>query len=131
MGGATISETVSRDAPYVYEIAAISPTRAAQTNTQFLIDRADVGTIKNNKGFIVEADDLVYVNVRLTSTPQDNQAGCVVSKGLAALGTQFRIGAFINTGSPITSENYYTFACILATEDNTTVSLVILNLEFP
>ncbi len=122
MGGTTVTGIVSRDAPYVFEIAATSPTRAPQNDTQFLIDKADVGTIKNNKGFVVEADDLVYVNVRLTSTPQDNQAGCVVSKGLAALGTQFRIGAFINTGSPVTSENYYTFACILATEDNTTIS---------
>ena len=41
---------------------------------------------------------------------------------MAALGTHFRIGAFINTGAPSTTSNHYTFATILATENNTTIS---------
>ena len=115
MGGTNISGTVSRDAPYTLNIGS-------GYDSQLLIDDSDVGTIKSNKGYVVEAEDLIYVTVRLTSTPDNFQAGGLVSKGLAALGNRFRIGAFINTGAPETSENHYTFATILATENNTTVS---------
>jgi gliding motility-associated-like protein len=115
IGGTSISGTVSRDSPYIYNIGS-------GFNTQLLISQSDVNTIKNNKGYIINAQDLIYANVRLTSTTQNNQAGGLVSKGSAALGTHFRIGAFINTGAPSTSANHYTFATILATENNTTIS---------
>ena len=115
MGGSNISGTVSRDAPYTFNIGT-------GFNSQFLISDTDVGSIMSNKGYVIEAEDLIYVTVRLTSTPDNYQAGGLVSKGLAALGTRFRIGAFINTGAPTTSDNHYTFATILATENNTTVS---------
>ncbi|PDS26314.1 T9SS type B sorting domain-containing protein [Flavobacterium branchiophilum] len=115
IGGQVISGTTSRDNPFVYNLGS-------GIDTQMLIKSDDVGSIKHNKGFIIEAEDLVYVTVRLTSTPQNYQAGSIVSKGLAALGTHYRIGAFINTGVANTSDNHYTFATILATENNTTVS---------
>lgn len=115
IGGTTISGTVSRDNPYVYNIGI-------GYDTQLLFDSSEVGTIKNNKGYIVEASDLIYVTVRLTSTSENYQAGGLVSKGIAALGTQFRIGAFLNLDPPNTNENHYTFATILATENNTVVS---------
>lgn len=115
LGGTILLGTVSRDTPYVLNIGA-------GFDTQLLVSRNIVSAIRNDKGYIVEAEDLVYVTVRLTSTPQNYQAGGLVSKGLAALGTQFRIGAFINTGAPSTNNNHYTFASILATENNTTIS---------
>lgn len=115
IGSGTINGTVSRDNPYVLNIGA-------GFNTQLLVSSSSVSTIRNDKGYVVEAEDLVYVTVRLTSTPAHYQAGGLVSKGLAALGTQFRIGAFINTGVASTTENHYTFASILATENNTTIS---------
>lgn len=115
IGGATISGTVSRTTPYVYTIGF-------GYNTQLLIDSSDVGIVKNNKGFIIEAEDLIYVTVRLTSSPQNFQAGGLVSKGIAALGTQFRIGGFLNLNPPTISGNHYTFATLLATENNTIVS---------
>jgi gliding motility-associated-like protein len=115
MGGSNISGTVSRDAPYTLSIGSFF-------NTQLLISDGDVGAIMSNKGYVIEADDLIYVTVRLTSTPDNYQAGGLVSKGLAALGNRFRVGAFINTGAPSTTDNHYTFATILATENNTTVS---------
>ena len=114
IGGGIVNGTVSRDNPYVYLIGS-------GPDTQLLITKNDVNTVKNNKGFIIQAQDLVYVNVRLTAT-QSFQAGGLVSKGSAALGTVFRIGAFINTGVPTTNDNHYTFASILATENNTTIS---------
>ncbi|MFM7018305.1 T9SS type B sorting domain-containing protein [Flavobacterium sp.] len=115
IGGNSISGTVSRDTPYVYNIGN-------GYDTQLLISKSDVNTIKNNKGYIINAQDLIYANVRLTSTQQNNQAGGLVSKGKAGLGTHFRIGAFINTGASATTTNHYTFATILATENNTTIS---------
>jgi gliding motility-associated-like protein len=115
LGGPTLTGTVSRDNPYALNIGA-------GFDTQLLISKKNVSSIMNNKGYIIEAEDLVYVTVRLTSTPLNYQAGGLVSKGLAALGTQFRIGAFINTGVPQTNDNHYTFATILATENNTTIA---------
>jgi gliding motility-associated-like protein len=115
IGGNTISGTVSRDTPYVYNIGS-------GYDTQLLIDSSEVGVVKNNKGYIIEAEDLVYVTVRLTSSPNNFQAGGLVSKGIAALGTQFRIGAFLNVDPPTINANHYTFATILATENNTVVS---------
>jgi gliding motility-associated-like protein len=114
IGGTQIAGMVSRDNPYVYTIGS-------GFDTQLLIDSSEVGTIKNNKGFIVEAQDLIYVTVRLTSGGSF-QAGGLVSKGIAALGTQFRVGAFFNTDPPTISNLHYTFATILATENNTQVS---------
>lgn len=115
IGGTPITGTVSRNTPYVYTIGS-------GYDTQLLISQTDVANIKNNKGYIIEAEDMVYVNVRMTATPQSFHAGGIVSKGLAALGTQFRIGAFTNLGAPNNTENHYTFATILATENNTTIS---------
>ena len=114
IGGATISGTVSRNAPFVYDIAA-------NNIDQLMVDSSMAGSILNDKGFIIEAQDIVYATIRITS--QDtNQAGELVSKGLAGLGTRFRIGGFLNTMVQSYTDRHYTFATILATENNTTVS---------
>ncbi len=124
IGGAVTTGTVRRDNPQTVFIGTGS-------DTQLLANGHDVSTILNDKGYIVEADDLIYVTVRLTAA-SNNHAGGLVSKGLAALGTQFRIGAMINTGIA-TDSRHYTFASILATENNTVISFsdikpgVILN----
>lgn len=115
LGGNIIAGTVSRNVPYVYDIGT-------GFDTQLLVSESGVNTVMQNKGYIVEAEDLVYVTVRLTSTPQNFQGGGLVSKGIAALGTQFRVGGFLNTGVASANDNHYTFASILATENNTTVS---------
>ena len=114
LGGAQIRGTVSRDAPYFLNIGFGS-------NTQLVIDESDINRIKNNKGYIIEADDLVYASIRVKAGGGFH-AGSIVSKGLAALGTKFRIGAFVNVFSPNINANHYTFATILATENNTTIS---------
>lgn len=119
IGGATTTGTVRRDNPQTILIGN-------GDDTQILANGVKVNIVLNNKGYIIEAEDLVYVTVRLTAalnpqTGAPNHAGGLVSKGLAALGTQFRIGAFINTGVD-TDNRHYTFASILATENNTVVS---------
>jgi len=129
IGGATVSGVVNRDHPYVLD------NIGAGSNTQLMVAKALVGTVQTNKGFIVEAEDLVYVTVRLTSTPGNDQAGGLVSKGLAALGTRFRVGAFTNTkvdnsapgqgGANSFTDNLYTFASVIASENNTTVNFSV------
>lgn len=114
IGGNTINGTVSRDTPYIYDTTSGSPN-------QFIVDEGFVNTVMNNKGYIIEASDMIYVTGRI-DTEDSNQAGAVVSKGLAALGTQFRIGGFLNTLQSGYLDRHYTFVSILATENNTTVS---------
>lgn len=113
IGGAVTTGTVRRDNPQTVFIGTDS-------DTQLLANGFKVSTVLNDKGYIVEADDLIYVTVRLTAA-SNNHAGGLVSKGLAALGTQFRIGAMTNTGVN-TDSRHYTFASILATENNTVIS---------
>jgi len=115
IGGATVNGTVSKSSPYVHHIGF-------GTATQLHVNNATVNTILSNKGFIIEAEDQIYVAVRLTATTQNFQGGGLVSKGLAGLGTQFRIGAFVNTGISAINWNHFTFVSVLATENNTTVN---------
>ncbi|HMI06507.1 MAG TPA: hypothetical protein VK528_03095, partial [Flavobacterium sp.] len=115
LGGATILGTVSRSAPYIYNIGF-------GTNTQLMTERSQVNTIRSDKGYVIEAEDLVYVSARVIAG-QTNQAGALVSKGIAGLGNHFRIGAMLNTNVDAAnySDNHYTFVSILATENNTLV----------
>ncbi|MDV7394392.1 hypothetical protein RZS08_23620, partial [Arthrospira platensis SPKY1] len=91
-------------------------------NTQGFVNANATGQIYSNKGYIVEAEDQVYVAVRVTASPQGFQASGLVSKGQAALGTEFRIGSFVNTGIGAIGSFHYTFVSILATENNTNVT---------
>ncbi|PKP14644.1 MAG: hypothetical protein CVU07_13815, partial [Bacteroidetes bacterium HGW-Bacteroidetes-23] len=91
IGGNTVNGTVSRDQPYVYNIGF-------GDNTSLFISTGNLNTVFNNKGYIIEAEDQVYVAIRFTASNENNQASGIVSKGLAGLGTDFRIGAFTNRG---------------------------------
>ena len=114
LGGGIEEGTVSRDEPYVSFVGFGS-------DTQLNVDSSEVSGILENKGFIVEAEDLIYVTARVIAG-SSNQAGIVVSKGLAALGTSFRVGGYTNILSPGFTSVHYTFVSILATENNTHVS---------
>ncbi len=112
LGSTPILGVVSRDLPVEYN---------ANSEPQFFVPESNVGTILSNRGYIVEADDVVYVTLR-TIAGNANQAGELVSKGLAALGTHFRVGAMLNTGATNYSELHFTFVSVLATENNTTIN---------
>ncbi|RZJ31433.1 MAG: T9SS type B sorting domain-containing protein [Flavobacterium sp.] len=114
LGGGVQEGTVSRDAPYVADIGF-------GEDTQLNVGQSQVNQVLSNKGYIVEGDDLIYVSARVIAG-NSNQAGVVVSKGLAALGKEFRIGAFLNELTPNYGSIHYTFVSILATENNTHVS---------
>ena len=70
-----------------------------------------------DKGYIVEASSEIYVALRIG---QDVQAGALVSKGSAALGTDFRVGGFTNYRP---QSNYSTFLTVMATENTTLVTI--------
>ena len=116
IGGTPTTVLVSNSNPYEYSVGFGESTNLIALTS----DTADKFT---NKGFIIDAEDLVYVSARLF-TGSYFQAGAVVSKGLAALGTEFRAGTFENGGTNFTGtqSNYLNFISVLATQDNTTVN---------
>ncbi|MFI0490234.1 T9SS type B sorting domain-containing protein [Flavobacterium sp.] len=119
IGGKTITGIVSNTAPYIYSIGN-------GDNTQLFTPKTSIGIVKN-KGYLIEADDLIYASIRVTA--QKNivnkittyaHAGGLVSKGNSALGTIFRLGAMFN---PIYDSSVLNFASILSTENGTKVTI--------
>ncbi|MGQ7944815.1 T9SS type B sorting domain-containing protein [Flavobacterium sp. WC2509] len=115
-GGNVIYGTVNSTNPYEYYIGT-------GDNTQLFTPITATGVIAN-KGYIVEAEDLIYVSIRVNAG-NHNHAGGLVSKGNSALGKEFRLGAMLN---PLFDPTLLNFASILATENGTKV--VISNLQF-
>ena len=96
--------------------------------SQLILEYSKIGQVVSNKGYYVQADDVVYVSVRMnkdlnSSGTRHFQAGAIVSKGMAALGQEFRIGSFT---TPNSDDGHLSFFAILATEDDTTI-----NFDFP
>ncbi|WP_159951250.1 T9SS type B sorting domain-containing protein [Polaribacter septentrionalilitoris] len=86
---------------------------------QLFVNPNITSSIHTNKGYIIEATGgQIYVSVRVIAG-NSAQAGALVSKGAAALGTVFRAGMFTN-GNPQT--NYLNFISVMATEDDTKVN---------
>jgi len=85
---------------------------------QLFIPSISTGQVVNSRGFIIEAADVIYVSVRMNAGG-GSQAGAMVSKGLSALDTQFRVGSFTNKNP---GTNYLNFVSVMATEDDTQVT---------
>lgn len=77
----------------------------------------ETSMIINNRGYIIEAEDVIYVSIRMRGG-NNAQAGALVSKGSAALGTIFRSGSYTNENP---QSNYLNFFSFMATDNNTTV----------
>lgn len=92
----------------------------ATGDSQLFVDSRQTSVVHNNKGYIVEATDVIYVSIRVLAGG-GAQAGALVSKGISALGTTFRAGMFTNE-NPQTVRNYLNFISVMATEDNTQVT---------
>ena len=114
IGGAITTGTVSRDVPYIFDINA-------HNANQLVLDQSEASSIKSNRGYIIEAADIVYATVRVIDR-SGNQSSEIVSKGLAALGTQFRISGLTNKLNTGYSDRHLTFASVLATENNTVIN---------
>ena len=67
------------------------------SNTQFVVSNNLnlTNTPLNNRGFIIESEDVIYVSVRVRAASTFH-AGALVSKGQSALGTEFRVGGLVN-----------------------------------
>ncbi len=90
---------------------------------QLFITAASTGNVISDKGYYIEADAPIYVNIRYRATAQ---ASGLVSKGAAALGKSFRAGGFTN-GIP-TDPNYLNFSSVMAIETGiTTVTFSDIN----
>ncbi len=119
------SGIVSNNLPIEQPVLNLSGNTDFDNDTQLHIPESSIiGNKFTNRGFIIEANDLIYVTIRVRSSQANNgnknQAGALVSKGNSALGTEFRIGGFIRDGS---INGDVTFASIMATEDNTEVTI--------
>ncbi|MGB5417207.1 MAG: gliding motility protein, partial [Algibacter sp.] len=87
-------------------------------NGQLFIPSTESSVVTNDRGFIIEAEAPIYVSVRMNAGG-GAQAGALVSKGISALDTSFRVGSYTN-GNP--QDNYLNFVSVMATEDNTKVN---------
>ena len=94
-------------------------------NGQLFVTSISTSQVINQRGYIIEASDLIYVSVRMNGGG-GAQAGALVSKGLSALDTEFRVGALTNqAGRSSTNtggENLLSFVSVMATEANTVVT---------
>ena len=91
-------------------------------DSQLAISETLSNTIIKDRGYIIEASDVIYVSVRFRSSiPNQYQAGALVSKGLSALGTEFRVGGMAteNNNSP---GGFLTYTSIMATENDTNIT---------
>ncbi|WP_299012458.1 T9SS type B sorting domain-containing protein [uncultured Polaribacter sp.] len=106
-----ITGVVSRTTPVEIEIS---------NQSQLFVNSNQTSTIHNDRGFIIEAvGGQIYVSVRALAGGGNSQAGALVSKGAAALGTTFRAGMYTNENP---QDNYLNFISVMATEDNTKVN---------
>lgn len=102
--------TVSRTNPVEVTIGAGQPT-------QMFLELDDVNVVKSDKGLILEGPKDFYVSFRMRHT---NHAETLISKGRPGIGNRFRLGHMINEST----DNRTSFvASVMATEDNTTVTL--------
>ena len=119
IGGATTRILVSNSSPYVFTIDA----PGGLDSSQIAIGASSSDIVSNtsrvvtDKGYIVEATAAIYVALRIAS---GSQAGALVSKGGAALGTNFRMGGFTNYNP---QSNYSSFLSVMATENTTLITI--------
>ncbi|NCP53533.1 MAG: gliding motility protein, partial [Flavobacteriales bacterium] len=122
------SGVVSNANPVQQPVLDLDGNIDSDNNSQLHVPNFELGAIFTNRGFIIEAEDVVYVSVRVRSSIVENPPGffnkyhasALVSKGSSALGTQFRIGGFIRDAISLGD---LTFASMMATEDNTNITI--------
>ena len=123
IGGAPEAFVVNNVTPVIYEIQApgdlargISKVFLAANNSN------QTARVHTDKGYIVQAvENEIYVALRVK---QNFQAAALVSKGGAALGTQFRIGSFTNYNSDASMS---TFLSVMGTEAGTILTISNIN----
>ncbi len=103
-----------------FSLSATTPIVIAIGNgqpTKMFLDLSDVNVVVSDKGLILEGSKDFYVSFRMRST---NHAETIISKGRPGIGQSFRLGCMINESQD--SRKSFV-SSIMATEDNTTISL--------
>ena len=124
IGGTPSDFVVSNIAPMKHDVLSFG-LGGSGFNSQLIVSSnigtsvGETGVALYDKGFLIEADQPIYVSVRLASSAQ---AGALVSKGENGLGQEFLLGSFDNKGS--NSTGLANFFSILATEDETDITIV-------
>ena len=119
VGGAPQAVAITNDSPYRYEIqgdGGLGPSQQAlvANNTN------QTARVHVDKGYIVQAvESEIYVALRVRGGG-GLQAGALVSKGLAALGTNFRAGTFTNY---FPSAAFVSFISVMGTEAGTILTI--------
>ena len=101
------SGIVSNGNPVQQSVLKLDGSVDSDDDSQLHVRWSNIFGIIRDKGFIIEAEDVIYVSVRVRSSEPKNQAGALVSKGNSALGKQFRVGGFVKEGSAV--NNHITF----------------------
>ncbi len=122
IGGVPFTATVTNSLPIQY---AINTTTSGNTgrNSQLFTPNTAIGKL-TNKGYLIEASDLIYANIRVTSN-NGSQAGGLVAKGTSAMGKTFRIAGMLNKWNPLNNnfDSLLNFASFMATENDTHVTI--------
>ena len=86
-------------------------------NTKMFLEINEVNTVISNKGLILEASEEFYASFRMRHSSHSES---LISKGRPGIGTSFRLGCMINES---VDPRKSFVASVMATEDNTTVTL--------
>ena len=109
-GNVLATPSLSNATPFRYSIGT-------GTGTPLFVTDGMLNNVQMNKGFILQANKKFYANVRLKN---GSQAGSLTAKGRAGAGNTFRV-SFIPVFANASYRN--NFCSIMATEDNTTVTV--------
>ena len=119
IGGAPQAVAITNTSPYRYEIQG-SPGAGPSQAMLVANNSNQTGRVHVDKGYIIQAvESEVYVALR-TMGGNGLQAGALVSKGGAALGTQFRAGMYTNY---FPSNAFVSFISIMGTEAGTILTI--------
>ena len=95
--GTAFTGIVSNTTPYVHHIGF--------GDSQLFVSSNSTSRRTTDKGYIIEAEDVIYVSLRMEAGGA--QAGALVSKGTSALDTVFRIGSYTNEDAQVNNWNNY------------------------
>ena len=119
------------DNPKVYQLTTDNPNQDQALNGVLFVDKDGTGSNTLNSGLVIDADCPVYASIRYNAGAQ---AGALVSKGDASLGTHFRTGMMTNGNQSeenqlqnSTNTHNLNFISVMATQDNTTVRFDLPN----
>ena len=108
--------SLSASTPIVIPLGSGQPTK-------MFLSLNDVNTVVSDKGIILEGSKDFYVSFRMRNS---NHAETIISKGRPGIGTSFRLGCMINESQDARKSFV---ASVMATENNTTITLSDYNTE--